>query len=412
MTAVASAPVIAAAPAPTDDEIVDDERRRRGVRVSMRWKLLLAFGVCITVVFVLVAIWIVRFTTDTANRRLSDTLRGISIGGAEVIDPEAFRALTLTSPAPVPGSVYPADAGLLSGTKATATSLYPTDPLYWQHVNQLLDIRRTNPEASTYTYFRDADGNMEFIGSWSALGYPTPNVDPPIGTRFHQPVSDLVSPDTATYFAQGLDQTTQEPQYTDLFGTWISAYTPIRDANGVTIGGFGVDYPVSYVDQVQSRVVHVLYPVLGAAYLVLAVLVIYLSHWMTRRLGRLTSATRRVSAGEYDIDLTRTTKAVFPDEMTELAQSFTTMTERIEARERSLVRQVQVLKVEIDETRRQEAVAEITESDFFSSLTAKAAVLRAKVRDQEAAEAAEAAHDSDTDTAEPPAPTEPTDTID
>jgi hypothetical protein len=37
----------------------------------MRWKLLIAFGVCITVVLAVVAIWIVRFTTDTANRVLA-----------------------------------------------------------------------------------------------------------------------------------------------------------------------------------------------------------------------------------------------------------------------------------------------------------------------------------------------------
>jgi hypothetical protein len=77
---------------------------------------------------------------------------------------------------------------------------------------------------------------------------------------------------------------------------------------------------------------------------------------------------------------------VFPDEMTDLARSFATMSEKIRARERSLVKQLRVLKVEIDEAKREQSVAEITESDFFTSLTAKATALRARVRELDASE--------------------------
>jgi hypothetical protein len=54
---------------------------------------------------------------------------------------------------------------------------------------------------------------------------------------------------------------------------------------------------------------------------------------------------------------------------------------------------VQVLKVEIDEVKRQQAVAEITDSDFFADLTTKAADMRARVK-QAAADAAR--HDAET----------------
>jgi len=74
----------------------------------------------------------------------------------------------------------------------------------------------------------------------------------------------------------------------------------------------------------------------------------------------------------------------FPDEMTELADSFGVMTRKVGARERTLVQQVRVLKVEIDEVKRQRAVAEITDTDFFSTLTTKAAAMRAKVRGEDA----------------------------
>ncbi|CAB4323732.1 MAG: HAMP domain-containing protein [Actinobacteria bacterium] len=361
---------------------------RRRWHLGMRWKLLLAFGLGVSLVFVVVATWIVRFSTDTAKNRLTENLRSLSIGGAQTIDAEQFRALTQTGREIVAGELYPANAATLAGTAAVADSAYPTNPAYWDHVNQIANIRLTNPEASPYTYFRGTDGNLEFIGSWSALGYPTMNVDAPIGTLFHQPVSTLVDASTAEYFANGLTETTAQPAYTDRFGHWISVYTPIVAADGTIVGAIGVDYPLEYVDQVQLRVRDALFPVFGAAYVILILLVLYLSHWMTRRLGRLSSATKRVSGGDYEVDLSGAAKAMFPDEMTDLAQSFGVMTEKIRARERSLVRQVQVLKVEIDEAKRQQSVAEITESDFFTSLTAKATALRARVRELDAAEAA------------------------
>lgn len=370
----------------TSDATEAPARERRGLHLGMRWKLLIAFGVGVSVVFAIVATWIVRFSTDTARERLEENLRDLSIGGAQTIDVERFRTLTQTERLVVEGEIYPANAGTLSGTAALVDSAYPTDPAYWDHVNEIADIRRTNPEASGYTYFRAPDGTMRFIGSWSALGYPTMGVSPPIGTMLQQPVLTLVDENTASYFAEGLSATTSQPAYRDLFGHWISVYTPIVAADGTTVGAIGVDYPLEYVDEVEQRVLGVLYPVFGIAYVILVLLVLYLSHWMTRRLGRLSKATTRISGGDYEVDLSRATKAVFPDEMTDLARSFSTMSEKIRARERSLVKQLQVLKVEIDDARRQQSVAEITESDFFTSLTAKATALRAHVREQDASE--------------------------
>jgi hypothetical protein len=73
--------------------------------------------------------------------------------------------------------------------------------------------------------------------------------------------------------------------------------------------------------------------------------------------------------------------------MSELADAFLVMVEKVGTRERTLVQQVKVLKVEIDEKKRREAVVEIVESDFFNDLTAKANAMRRKVKalDEDAA---------------------------
>jgi hypothetical protein len=67
--------------------------------------------------------------------------------------------------------------------------------------------------------------------------------------------------------------------------------------------------------------------------------------------------------------------------MAELANSFAQMAAKVAARERSLAREVKRLRVEIDEVKREAAVKEITESDFFSDLTSKAADMRRRMRE-------------------------------
>ncbi len=349
-------------------------------RLGMRWKLLIAFGLGFTVIFLVLAYWILQFSTDTATNKLRTTLRELSEGGAAAIDTHAFEQLLTHDSAIEAGSTYPANAGTLAGTTATAESVYPTFPGYWAHVDELARIRLTNPEASPYTYALDADGTVKFIGSWGAKGYPNMGVDQPNGGRFKQNALDWVDQPTLDYFRKGFSSTTEQPSYCDNLDCWISVYTPIKNAEGNTIGAIGVDYNLAYVDEVRSKVLRILYPVFIAAYLVLLFMVFWLSGWLTRRLGRLSSATQRVAEGDYAVDLTGATKATFPDEMSELARAFIVMVDKVGDRERTLVRQVQVLKVEIDEKKRQQAVVEIVESDFFADLTAKAGAMRRKVK--------------------------------
>ncbi len=61
-----------------------------------------------------------------------------------------------------------------------------------------------------------------------------------------------------------------------------------------------------------------------------------------------------------------------------LAAEFAQMATQVRAREEALQRQVEQLRIEIDETRKQRQVSEIVESDYFQSLKAQAASLRRK----------------------------------
>ena len=333
-----------------------------GRRIQLRWKLLAAFAGAFTVVFVFLAIWIFQYTTATAMARLETQLEAAAVGGAKTLDAADFEELVTTVPA-VPDPSNPTGLG------------YPDSPLFASIAQDLLDIYTTITDANPYTYFEDpADGRLYFAVSAGYL------LDPQIGVPYRVPVDQIVG--TATYdrMAQGLTATTNEPAYTDQYGSWISTYSPILDADGQSVGAIGVDYPLTYVSAVQADVQKQLYPVLGISYVVLLALVLILSTSLTRPLKRLTAATERIAAGEYDLDVQAMVRTRFPDEMYTLAESVSSMAAKVGARERSLTREVQRLKVEIDAVKREEAVKEITESDFFSDLTSKAADMRKSFR--------------------------------
>lgn len=340
------------------------EKSKAGFRVSMRIKLLAAFAGAFTVVFAFIAWWVYDYAEKNAMNRVRAELTSTAEGGAATMDAAAFQQLIAKNP-------VVADPNNQFGLG------YPDDPLYIANARTLADLRLIVPEAYGYSYFKDeSDGLLYFAGS---AGYYE---NPQFGVTYRVPVSEVVSPATYERMERGLSGVVEEPEYTDEFGSWISTYAPVRAADGTTVGAVGVDYQLAYVEQVRAGVREQLFPVLIVSYLVLMGIVTLLSSALVRPLRRLTTAAGRIADGEYDLNLEEITATRFPDEMYDLSHSFAVMAEKVGARERSLTREVQRLKVEIDATKRAKAVEEITGTDFFSDLASKATKMRARMREE------------------------------
>lgn len=331
--------------------------------VPMRWKLLIAFAAAYTLVFGFIAYWVIDFATDTALAQLELQLENTASGGSQSVDDAAFVTLITTVPA-VPDAANPTGYG------------YPDSPLFTDIATQLKRLTEVVPAAQPYTYFRDPKSQqMYFAVSAGALATP------PRGVTYKQPVAVVSTPESQELMEQGLQGLTTQPAYTDALGDWISAYAPLIAANGTIVGGIGVDYPLTYVHEVAAKARWQLAPVLVVSYLVLLGLVVLVSSMVVRPLRKLTAATKRVAEGEYDIPVQSLVGSRFPDELYELGASFETMARKVEAREQSLTREVRRLQVQIDQDKRDRAVAEITETDFFSDLESKAATLRARMHE-------------------------------
>jgi energy-coupling factor transport system substrate-specific component len=104
-----------------------------------------------------------------------------------------------------------------------------------------------------------------------------------------------------------------------------------------------------------------------------------LAQSILRPLLRLTAAARAMQAGKLtsagagQIMATEGT-----DEVTQLSRVFGQMAEQVISREESLRKQVQALRIEIDEAKRTTQVAEITETEYFQNLQRHAGRLRAR----------------------------------
>jgi two-component system cell cycle response regulator len=98
-----------------------------------------------------------------------------------------------------------------------------------------------------------------------------------------------------------------------------------------------------------------------------------------RQVERLTEAAAAVEAASID-PASLTGVATRDDALGRLARVFERMAREVHAREDRLRRQVQELRIEIDEARQTTKVAEITESDYFKQLLRQSDQLR-QIRD-------------------------------
>ena len=361
-TSTAASTAASAAPAAAPSRVTK-------VRFGMRGKMLSAFAVAFTIVFGLLALFIMAFVTDQAQTKLTLQLQQTASGGAATLDAAGLTTLLAKHP------TYNANDKWLCGGLTGEACLAKQDELYKAMNKELADIRTIVPNASPYTYFRDAaDGQLHWLTSWSAL-----NPDPNFTVPFRGLVSDVVNAETAGYMTKGLTSAVDQPQYQDSNGKWISTYVPIKDAAGKTVAALGVDYPLSYVDEVRTNALRNILPLLVIGYILLMGLVLLVATWLTRPLKRLTAATLRIADGDYDVDLAHVVRTRIPDEMVVLSQSFARMVDKVRAREKNLTREVKRLTVEIDSKKREQAVNEITDSDFFAAIAAKATSMRQRM---------------------------------
>ena len=95
--------------------------------------------------------------------------------------------------------------------------------------------------------------------------------------------------------------------------------------------------------------------------------------------AHVTDAAASVEAGQFEGEMLADV-AKRPDELGQLARVFQRMAREVAAREQQLKQQIQVLQIEIDQTKKAREVSAITDTEYFQDLQEKAKALRHRPR--------------------------------
>lgn len=98
-------------------------------------------------------------------------------------------------------------------------------------------------------------------------------------------------------------------------------------------------------------------------------------------MSRLAAAAAALEAGRYDA---RSLEEIVQrtDSLGQLARVFSRMASEVQAREERLKREVQQLRIEIDQTKKAQQVEEVTNSEYFQELRKSVKMLRSKRREE------------------------------
>jgi len=157
--------------------------------------------------------------------------------------------------------------------------------------------------------------------------------------------------------------------------TSLHIMTPIFGSDGRVTGAVMVTLPTTEVREALRESLVIAAVVALSVVAIGALASVALSRWVTKPVEKLTFAAASVESGDFDPDsLERVARR--GDGLGQLARVFQTMAREVQAREQRLKAQVQELKIEIDRAQEARQVAEITETDYFQDLQAKARSLR------------------------------------
>lgn len=322
--------------------------------VSLRVKLLIGFSILFSIVFAGAFYWFYNFATDKIMTRLRADMRSTLMGAAKGVDVEELLALYANG--------KPNAAG------------FSDDPRYQNQLVWFEVVHSLEPRVWLYSYIVASSNKNRRIGPSAVkpgqleLIYLVDlwaSYDETKAAKFLQ--SDI----PGTELRQVLEQEdlVESPTiYSDRWGNWLSAFTPLRDEDGNIVAILGLDIQADYVVQVQHQIRNRILVSFIITYAILFTLIYILSGMLTRQLSEVTKSAERIGAGDYGLDLSHLTQHYFPDEMTSLANVFESMVDSIRTREQ-LIRQGKQTEYEIRIALQQERELNELKSRFVSMVS-------------------------------------------
>ncbi len=354
--------------------------------ISLQTKLIVAFTLIFTVVFASTYYWFYNFAQREAMDQIKEGLYDTIVGATEtgILDEDDNVQI-------INGDEM---EGLINEGKVGDDGL-TDDPRYWSQVQVLCEIRRVEPRASLYTYILgEKPGEIIFITTWGAC-LPNPDWSQFVKFRTSYDINtgpniaglDQVVFQTDTGWCTYQDKDCTPEIYGDKFGSWVSAYAPIKNSEGKVVAALGIDFTSTYVNEVRQQILTNIYIAFSVTYVILLAMVYLASQFFTRPIVGLTRAAGQIGDGNYEVglkyleqlDLSKS----YPDEIETMERVFRGMIDKVYKREQILRKQVEELRIAIDESKRRKQVDDIVESEFFQALKEKAQLMRKQHKSQD-----------------------------
>lgn len=334
--------------------------------VSLRLKLLFAFTALFTVVFAATYYWFFQYSTNNALQKIKDDQLATIQGAAEQIDAEELLALYNDGQPNADG--------------------FSDDPRYEANLAVLERVHAIEPRSYSGTYVVDGNNLVFITDLWAHY-----DVDRAATFKYVcEPVECAGGdPDTARAIQLATDAVRlgqveiKDGIVTDQWGSWSSAWAPIRDKNGNVVAGLFLDFEAAYVYDVQRQVATQIAIAAIISYIIVFVMVFFVSSQLTRPVVALTQAAERIGEGDYKQDLSSLANVRLRDEISTMAEVFQIMVGKVYQREQTLIKQVEELKIEIDENKRKKQVSDIVDSEFFQELQEKSRAMRRRRASEE-----------------------------
>lgn len=352
------------------------ERKRFGIFIGLRWKLMLVFVLLFTVVFTVVAVAasnlldrLFQLSTEVAVENLRRDLESIALATSVGINGDFHQSL-YESGELGDATFMTINAFLRQMTRSNSKVVgiytyvpHPTEANMVQFV-----VTSALPPGGQMTELDTAIDEIRVCKALQEGAGFKENYEPGVGMR------------------SGLTQMSSSPNLrTDDYGTWLSGFAPIRSSSGAIVGAVGVDMCADDVVGVQNTIreaqidlTNSLIPgfVIGVASILVVTFLVSIN--ITSPIRLLTRSAERIAEGDYTQSFDKVARGVFKDEVFTLADVFKMLQEKVRQREESLKQQVAELQIMIDESKRDTHVQEIVESDFFRELQGKAANMRTR----------------------------------
>ena len=292
---------------------------RKKTYLSISLKIWFTFTVLFIPISIFMYVWIYNATVEHELDTLTTDLTHYVDGIVSTIDTDDFKALYEEEAAR--NENCPPPAGM--PFEDEKNGYFPREnPLFLQHMEWIKNTVALHPERGVYTYVASSEkGYVLTIGSsW----YFT---NPKESFRFCQLYE---APNMYKTASEGERINIWEP-YHDEYGYWITSFAPIRDENGVIIGGVAVDVPASLVVAIQKEHFrrYLIFSVVTA--LMFFLVLYYLSQIIFRPITRLAALTGGVKDGTSvaDFSTVKQQSVWLRDEIDDLVFSVEDMLSRL-----------------------------------------------------------------------------------